>query len=208
MKDSGIYGWRNTENGKWYVGQSVDVFTRKRRHLIRLKAKNHYNQHLQYSWDFYGEEVFEFVILEYCSIEMLDVRERAWIFYYRSNNPLFGYNKDNGGNAFKQYSEESKKKMSNWHKGKTLSKEHKVNISNSLKGNKNTLGYKHTEEARSKISKASKGKTKSDAMRKKLSESKTGTKRKPFSEEWKKKLSEAGKKRYKSLPISENQTIN
>ena len=205
---SGIYGWRNTENGKWYVGQSVDVDRRKRKHLTRLKAKSHHNQHFQYAWDFYGEESFEFVVFEYCAIEMLDMRERAWISYYKSNDRNHGYNMDTGGNYLKKYSEESKRKMSEWHKGKKLTPQHRAKISESLKGNKYTLGYKHTEETKRKMALQKTGKPKSEQMRKKLSESKKGVKRKPFSEEWKRKLSEAGKQRYKALREASNSTIN
>jgi hypothetical protein len=55
-------------------------------------------------------------------------------------------------------SEESKQKISVAHKGKTLSKEHRLKVSQSLIGNQRTkgmkfwLGRKHSEESRRKIS--------------------------------------------------------
>jgi group I intron endonuclease len=59
-------------------------------------------------------------------------------------------------------------------------------------------GHKHTEETKRKMSESSKGivpwnkgGTHSEETKQKISEAKKGEKRKPFSEEWKRKLSKA-----------------
>jgi hypothetical protein len=52
----------------------------------------------------------------------------------------------------KPLSKETKEKMSLAKKGKSLSYEHKIKISESLKGNKHTLGFKPTEETKKKLS--------------------------------------------------------
>jgi hypothetical protein len=82
------------------------------------------------------------------------------------------------------------------------SEETKKKISEALKGNKNSLGYKHTEEQNKKQSERQKGKPNGllgykemPEHKKHISESKMGKKRKPFSEEWKKNMSEAHKNR-------------
>ena len=60
-------------------------------------------------------------------------------------------------------SEETKRKMSEAHKGKMFNEEHKLKISKAMKyknkGNKNRLGKHHSEETKRKMSEAKKGKT-------------------------------------------------
>ena len=56
-----------------------------------------------------------------------------------------------GRNLGKPLTPETKAKMSLAAKGKVFSEEHKINISNSKKGNKHKLGIPHTEEAKQKI---------------------------------------------------------
>ena len=78
-------------------------------------------------------------------------------------------------------------------KGEKLSEETRRKMSESLKGNKNSLGHKHTIETKQKMSESRKGKKLpkfSEEHRKKISESRKGMK---ASEETRKKISEAGK---------------
>ena len=103
--------------------------------------------------------------------------------------------------------EESNKKISEYHTGKPKSEDHKQKLSESLMGK--NIGKVHTEETKQKISNATsgennprygvevsnetrakisagnKGKTRSEEFKKNLSEKQKGKKRKPFSEEWK-----------------------
>ena len=55
-----------------------------------------------------------------------------------------------------------KKSKNNPMRGKKLSMEHREKLSIALKGNKNSLGYKHTKATRNKMSIANKGKKLSD----------------------------------------------
>ena len=138
MKVSGIYGWRNTENGKWYVGQSIDVNRRESDHLTKLRANKHSNTYLQSSWNIHKECSFEFRILEICHEEMLDIREIAWISYYKSDQRDFGYNIKSGG-LRSAHSEETKKKIgiaSKARKRKPHSEETKLRISKAKIGKK------------------------------------------------------------------------
>ena len=48
--------------------------------------------------------------------------------------------------------------MSDAHKGKTFSQEHKKKIGETKKGNKNMLGKKHSAESKKRMSEAMKGK--------------------------------------------------
>jgi group I intron endonuclease len=111
MKICGIYGIRNIVNGKWYVGQSTNVNIRKIIHFSCLKHGCHHNGYLQNSFLKHGKNNFEFRILEETPENMLDVREGAWIIYYKSNQKQFGYNMDSGGNLNKLVSIETCRKI-------------------------------------------------------------------------------------------------
>ena len=108
-----------------------------------------------------------------------------------------------------KHTKESKKKMSLAHKGKTLSEEHKKNVSLGMMGNKNgngdgwaLKGIPLSEEHKKKISLAKTGKKRkgiplSEEHKMNISRAKTGKKRKPFSEETKRKMSLGQKARHK-----------
>ena len=94
---SGIYCIKNLVNQKKYIGLSNNIARRKREHLYTLRNGKHENKHLQYAWDKYGEENFSFYIIEECSVDMLDEREKYYIAKYQSNNDMYGYNIESGG---------------------------------------------------------------------------------------------------------------
>lgn len=194
MKICGIYGIRNVVNGKWYVGQSVDVDKREYNHFLELNHNRHFNIHLQRAFNKYGKDNFEFRILEKIEEGLLDIQERIWIKHYKSNSLKFGYNRDGGGNINKHCSVKTRQKMSesrsgakNYLYGKHLSKKTRCKISNARKGfrvSKKTrkkmsrshkgkpnglLGFKHSERSRRKMSKAHKGIYHSQASIKKMS---------------------------------------
>jgi group I intron endonuclease len=115
-----IYGIKNTVNGFWYIGQTRNIADRKYRHFLHLKQNRHYNKHLQNAYNKYGKQWFEFHILEETNIDMLDMREKSWINYYKSNNKKFGYNKMSGGGSTGFHSEETKQKQREIHKKRIL----------------------------------------------------------------------------------------
>ncbi len=85
-------------------------------------------------------------------------------------------------------SDETRRKLSEAGKGKTLSEEHRRKLSEASKGEKNhNYGKPKSEETRRKLSEAKKGKTASEESRKKMSES---GKVKIFSEEHRRNLSQ------------------
>lgn len=111
----GIYCIKNKVNNKIYIGQSTDIYGRMRHHKSELRNNHHKNTYLQNSWNKYGEDNFEFYILEECDIDDLDTLERSYISKYNSMNREYGYNRESGGNAKKKASQETKNKISKNH---------------------------------------------------------------------------------------------
>lgn len=66
---AGVYKITNNISGKIYVGSSVDLNKRMRRHRYLLSKGNHVNRHLQDSWVKHGESSFTFSIILYCAKE-------------------------------------------------------------------------------------------------------------------------------------------
>lgn len=79
---SGIYKITNSKSNKVYIGSACDLRDRKNSHFSELRRNIHANTHLQNSFNKYGEESFEFVVLEYCGKKNLTEREQEWIDKY------------------------------------------------------------------------------------------------------------------------------
>lgn len=95
MKRIGIYMIKNLKNNKVYIGQSTNIYSRWNKHRYELRKNNHKNSYLQNSWNKYGEDNFEFSILEvHESIDklFLSERENVWIEVFDSTNEKWGYN--------------------------------------------------------------------------------------------------------------------
>jgi len=60
----GIYVIENKTNGKYYLGSSIDINSRWHDHRKHLRGGYHHSIALQRAWDKYGEDSFEFKILE------------------------------------------------------------------------------------------------------------------------------------------------
>lgn len=146
--DSGIYSILNKSNGKVYVGQAVKTNRRLSNHKSALRGNHHTNKHLQSSWNKYGEDAFEFNVLEYCSEKSLDCAEKWWIHHFSATNREKGYNKEDGGNKNKHHSLESRRKMSEAKKGEN-------NPNYGIKGeNHHRFGKQHSLDTLLKMSKS------------------------------------------------------
>ncbi len=109
---SSIYAIKNIATGKMYIGKSVHTNNRWRNHLADLRNNKHHSEHLQNSFNKYGEKVFVFGIIEECSTDLLNERERYWIDYYDSYNKGYNCAIPNGKNQGKEITEEEKAKIS------------------------------------------------------------------------------------------------
>ena len=91
----GIYMYENKLNHKKYIGQSTNIERRKREHLCWPSPYSRFDLELKVI----GEQGFEFSILEECSAELLDEREKYWIEFYNSKEE--GYNLTIGGQSYR-----------------------------------------------------------------------------------------------------------
>lgn len=129
----GVYKILNRKNGKFYIGSSVDIEKRFNSHKKELIAGTHNNKHLQNAWNKYGEDSFEFFVLE----EVLDINElrNRETYYLQSTectNPDIGYNLLDNANIGL---------------GVQASVEVRQKISEACSGSKNgNYGRKHTDE--------------------------------------------------------------
>ena len=100
-----VYKITNLINGKCYIGQTTgNVKYRWRQHKNSSKYKN--KSILGLAIAKYGKDNFTFEVLENCSIDQLDDKERYYIKFYNSLTPN-GYNMETGGNSLKKLSKET-----------------------------------------------------------------------------------------------------
>jgi group I intron endonuclease len=159
-----IYTIVNKINNKIYVGKTNHFCRRKNQHKRSLRNNTHGNDHLQRSWNKYGEENFEFEILESYPNEHIYSMENYWCNMLDSFNYDKGYNQkptnpfNKGGNSL-----QAREKLRQANLGKKASPEAKRKMSLAK------LGKTISIETRQKMSKALKGKIVSDETRKKQS---------------------------------------
>lgn len=80
MKEPVIYWIKNRINGKFYVGSTVQRYVRWKTHKKKLRANTHHCAHLQAAWNKYGEDAFEFKVVEVTtSTEALQAAEDRWL---------------------------------------------------------------------------------------------------------------------------------
>lgn len=86
----GIYKITKKENGKSYIGQSNDIERRFKEHQYKTDIP------IELAIQKYGVDAFEYKIIEECSLDELDEKEKYWIAYYNTYKG-FGYNCNEGG---------------------------------------------------------------------------------------------------------------
>lgn len=91
----GIYKYENKLNNKIYIGQSRSIEDRFTGHLY--EAKHQPRSRIDSAIKKYGISNFSIEIIEECSEEELDDKEKFWIAFYDSYNN--GYNDTPGGKS-------------------------------------------------------------------------------------------------------------
>lgn len=95
LKKAGIYCIKNLINNKVYIGKSINIYERIRQHINLLNKESlDENRYLIKSWNKYGRDNFQYIVLEYLEIDetILKERELYWMEKFKSLNRNFGYN--------------------------------------------------------------------------------------------------------------------
>lgn len=97
QKISGIYIiYFNTDDYRYYIGQSIDVHTRVAKHINQLRKNIHTNKKLQTAYSKHGHNLLEYDILQVVEdTSILDSLEINWIQEFDSFK--HGYNCHVGG---------------------------------------------------------------------------------------------------------------
>jgi group I intron endonuclease len=151
MEDPVIYWIKNRLNGKFYVGSTTQRYVRWKTHKKKLRAGTHHCAHLQAAWKKYGEDAFDFSVVEkVLCVDDLQAAEDRWLIAHvgkpycynagrRSGAPMRGRT----GEAHPSF-------------GKVLPEEFKVRLREAAlrqwEGSDPRTGTTHSEEARAKIS--------------------------------------------------------
>ncbi len=163
MKICGIYKITNPKK-KVYIGRSIDIKKRFRIYKC-LGCTGQYK--LYRSLKKYGVDKHKFEIIHQCEPEKLDELEIYYIELFQCFNSKYGLNLLSGGNGKFKVSDETRRKISEAHKGKILSEDHKRKIGETLKGINTWAkgmpspkkGVKLSDETRRKMSEAKKDNT-------------------------------------------------
>lgn len=148
-----IYKIINLVNDKFYVGSTVHKKVRFRQHRTLLRGSRHHCKHLQAAWNKYGEDKFDFRVVEEVpeAVSLQGVEDR-WLKEHVGKDYCY-----NTG-----YSSEAPWRNAPAHVtpnfGKPVSEEQREQISQTLKEfyaqdyfNHPRVGKQHTEETKAKI---------------------------------------------------------
>ena len=138
----GIYAIKNKLNNCTYVGQTGENFQRRYwHHRWKLNDDSHDNKYLQNAWNKYGEENFEFCVLEIISDKaLLDEKEIKYIEKFKSQNASYNMLLGGGGRRGYAMSEHAKQIIG-------------------MKNREHMLGTRHSQETKNKMSNARRGKS-------------------------------------------------
>jgi group I intron endonuclease len=169
-----VYEIVNIVNQKCYVGSSHNCRQRIICHLSSLRRGDHHSRYLQRSWDKYGEKAFTVNILAEPPLDELLQKEQ---YYLDSLKPEYNSSPTAGSCMGYKMSAESRKRISDTHKGRIKTPEHRKKLSQSL------MGRELSPESIEKMRKSLKGRTAwnkgispSDATREKLRQHNLGKK--------------------------------
>lgn len=156
---SGIYLIHNNVNGKQYIGSAMDLSKRLATYYFPSRLSD--NRYISKSILKYGHSNFSVVILDILGTTGLHTKtdilnkEQYHIDLYK---PLLNLNPTAGSSLGFKHSEESKKLISEFRKGKPLSDSTKKRLSILFSGELNPFWSKtHSADTLSKMSKSKKG---------------------------------------------------
>lgn len=148
MKEYCVYK-HESPNGKVYIGiTSQRPRSRWGRGKCYRNNWHFYNAVQHYGWDAFTHEILFKGLTQEEACEI----EESLIKQYDSTNPEKGYNRDPGGKARAEVSEETRKKLSESHKGRTSYVRGTAHpMYGKIKEDCPAYNRKHTEEERAKM---------------------------------------------------------
>lgn len=168
MSKSGIYRLYWDNNDYYYYGQAINLSRRKSTHIESANKNKHRNPKIQSLVNKYG--MFNFEIIEYSTIEKLDILEQKYLDMYFGNKKCCNICPIASSSKGRKY------------EGEVLERIRNSRVKGRMNGSNNPFyGKTHSEETRSLISKsrigkkypalslAKKGQKASEETRKKLS---------------------------------------
>lgn len=153
----GIYKITNP-NGKVYIGQSINIEKRFKQYKNLQNVSEQkalYNSFLKY-----GVENHLFEVIEECSIELLNERERFYQEFYNVINKGLNCFLTNTNEKKRVFSKETKEKMKESAKNKLFSDKHRKNIGIAVSKRDFMMsfkGHKHSEDTKKFLSESQKG---------------------------------------------------
>jgi len=133
-KITGIYKIYNIINKKYYVGSSSDVYKRWSQHKYLLNKNKHSNNHLQNSWNKYGANNFEFVVVQECCDSDLLKIEQTYLVECKNNpntNYMISYNAYAPMRG-RHHTENTKKVLREKSSGRIMAEESKIKYKNTM----------------------------------------------------------------------------
>lgn len=182
-----VYVATNSINGKRYIGQTSKTLEQRRRTHER-NARSGRLSRFYSALRKYGPVVFNWCVLSIAMKPETDALEKAYIQFYGTRNPLFGYNLSAGGEGMSNPSAETLRRMSESHKGQSHNRGLKRSAAvcqamrERMLGTAYHLGHTHSPETKEKMRLAKLGKKRgpvSDATRAKMSAAQRGRRHTP-----------------------------
>lgn len=161
-KITGVYIIKNKVTNKFYVGHSIDINKRFNAHKSYLKRGIHHCIYLQRSWNKYGEDSFEFIIIKTSISEEESISlEQYYIDNFKANIYNTGDYANLGGDLLSNNPnklqiihkriESQKRILKNMSKSERIEKFSRSGVKNGM------YGKSHTAEVKKIISSKNKG---------------------------------------------------
>jgi len=144
----GVYKIKSKRNPyRYYIGSSVNILNRWKRHIKELKSNKHHSIKLQRHVDKYGIDDLEFSIVSQCDKSKLLNEEQLFLdkeFPYFNTNKIAGV-----ANNGTPWNKGKKMELQPWNKGKKMDEKQRLNL----------IGHTVSIETREKLRKSKLGKT-------------------------------------------------
>jgi group I intron endonuclease len=115
--EQAIYQILNTVTNDCYIGSSINIKERWKRHKKDLRKQKHHSIILQRAWNKYGENSFIFKILELCSENEIRNKENEYLLLF---TPIYNICKIAYSTFGREYKEETRQKHKKYAKDNNI----------------------------------------------------------------------------------------